>query len=104
VKRVAGIVVAALLAGAAPVRAQPEGKQVFDHYCVQCHGDSAEATGTTQLARTRGKDKALLEKRDDLNAAYIEHVVRNGLRTMPPFVPSDLTDEKLKALTTYLLD
>ena len=98
------MLLASALAAAGLAQAQPAGKAVFDHYCVQCHGDSVEATGTQQLARTRGKDKALLEQRGDLNAAYIEHVVRNGLRTMPPFVPSDLTDEKLEALTAYLLD
>jgi len=94
---------AALLCATGLARAEPAGKAIFDHYCVQCHGDSKEATGTTQLARTRGADKALLERRTDLNAAYVGHVVRHGLRTMPPFAPADLTDEKLKALTDYLL-
>ena len=71
---------------------------------MHCHGDSREATGTQQLARTRGQDKALLEKRDDLDAAYIALVVRHGLKAMPPFAPADLTDAKLQALTAYLAD
>ena len=78
------------------------GKQVFDRHCVHCHAASDEATGTLQLARTRGKDKAVLTERKDLPAAYIAIVVRNGLRAMPPFVPSDLTDAQLTALTEYL--
>jgi hypothetical protein len=33
---------------------------------------------------------------------YIRIVVRHGLRAMPAFVPSDLTDAQLQALTEYL--
>ena len=98
------IAITMLSCAALPVLAQqPEGKAVFEHFCVHCHGDSGEAPGTLQLGRTRGADKRLLVGRKDLNAQYIEHVVRNGLRTMPPFVPSELTDAKLRALTAYLL-
>ena len=55
-----------------------------------------------QLSRTRGQDKALLTQRTDLAPDYIEYVVRHGLKSMPPFVPSDLTDDKLKALVRFL--
>jgi len=78
------------------------GKQVFDRQCVHCHGPSDEAVGTLQLARTRGKDKALLTERNDLTADYVQFVVRHGLKAMPAFVPSDLTDAQLQALTEYL--
>jgi hypothetical protein len=52
--------------------------------------------------RARGKDQALLTARTNLRADYIESVVRHGLRSMPPFVPSDLTDMRLKALAAFL--
>ena len=81
--------------------AQMTGKEVFDHYCTYCHG-SDDGPGTVQLRRTRGKDKALLTARTDLAPEYIEYVVRHGLRAMAPFVPSDLTDAKLKALLAFL--
>jgi hypothetical protein len=29
-------------------------------------------------------------------------IVRQGLKAMPAFVPSDLTDDQLQALTEYL--
>ena len=54
------------------------------------------------LKRTRGTAKALLAQRTDLAPEYIESVVRHGLKSMPPFVPSDLTEVKLKALVTFL--
>ena len=77
------------------------GKDVFDHYCSACHG-SDDGPGTMQLRRTRAKDQALLTERTNLSADYIEYVVRHGLRSMPPFVPSELTEAKLKALVQFL--
>ncbi len=93
---------AALLAAAVPAAADTAGKEVFDRHCVHCHGPGKEMAGTLQLARTRGADKALLTERDDLPAVYIEYVVRHGLKAMPPFVPSDLTDAQLQTLIDYL--
>ena len=102
-KLIAWTASAALLAAAAPAAtAELTGKEVFDRHCVHCHGPGNEATGTLQLARTRGEDKALLTERDDLRAVYIQYVVRHGLKAMPAFVPSDLTDAQLQALTDYL--
>jgi mono/diheme cytochrome c family protein len=103
-KRVVGVslLVGALAGMTLPaVGAEMTGKEVFDHYCTYCHG-AADGAGTTQLARTRGKDKALLTERRDLSASYIEYVVRHGLKAMPPFVPSDLTEARLKALVAFL--
>jgi mono/diheme cytochrome c family protein len=81
--------------------AEMTGQAVFDHYCTYCHG-SSDGPGTMQLSRTRSKSKGLLTQRTDLAPDYIEYIVRHGLRSMPPFVPSDLTDAKLKALVTFL--
>jgi (+)-pinoresinol hydroxylase len=81
--------------------AELSGKEVFDRYCTACHG-SVDGPGTQQLSRTRGSDRALLARRTDLAPDYIEYIVRHGLRSMPAFVPSDLTDARLKALTAFL--
>lgn len=98
------VVALPLLIAAAPAHAQAaaDGKAVFERHCAHCHGPGAEAPGSTQLARTRGERLALLTEREDLPAVYIEFVVRNGLRAMPAFLPSDLTEAQLEALTTYL--
>ena len=91
-----------LIVLATPARAADmSGKEVFDHYCTWCHGAS-DAPGSMQLSRTRGKQQALLTERSDLTRSYIEYVVRHGLKSMPPFAPSDLTDAKLEALAAYL--
>jgi mono/diheme cytochrome c family protein len=96
------VAAALLFASFAAGGAEPTGQEVFDRHCVHCHGASDEAPGTQQLGRTRGEALALLTEREDLPAVYIEAIVRNGLRAMPPFVPSDLTDTQLKALTEFL--
>jgi mono/diheme cytochrome c family protein len=94
--------VSALCALATPAAgAEMTGKEVFDHYCVQCHGPGI-APGTVQLGRTRGKGKALLTERSDLAADYIQYIVRHGLKSMPPYAPSDLTDARLAALAEFL--
>ena len=78
----------------------------FPHFwrsrrAVRGHG-SADGPGTSQLSRTRGKDKALLTERKDLAADYVEYIVRHGLKAMPPFAPGDLPDARLKALASFL--
>ncbi|HEY8519557.1 MAG TPA: cytochrome c [Gammaproteobacteria bacterium] len=96
------IAAVSLLAAALPAAgAEPDGKEVFDRHCIHCHGPGSEP-GTLQLARTRGQERALLTERSDLVPEYIEAVVRNGLKAMPAFVPSDLTDVQLEALVQYL--
>ena len=54
------------------------------------------------MSRTRGKDKGLLTQRTDLAPDYIEYIVRHGLKSMPPFAPSDLDQLKLSALIAFL--
>jgi mono/diheme cytochrome c family protein len=78
------------------------GKEVFDRNCIHCHAPGMEHPGTLQLAVTRGENLAVLEDREDLTAEYVKHIVRHGLRAMPPFVPADITDDQLEALTDYL--
>jgi mono/diheme cytochrome c family protein len=79
-----------------------KGSEVFEHYCTHCHG-TADAPGTVQLSRTRGKDKGLLTQRTDLAPDYIEYIVRHGLKSMPAFAPSDLDEARLKALISFLM-
>ena len=87
---------------ARPAIGEEKGKEVFEHYCSHCHGPG-DAPGTVQLGRTRGKDKGLLTQRTDLAPEYIEYIVRHGLKSMPPFAPSDLTEARLKALIGFLM-
>ena len=78
------------------------GKLVFERRCAECHGPGFGHPGTQQLGWTRGVDHAVLERRSDLTAAYINLVVRNGLMEMPAFRPTEISDAQLQQLDAYL--
>lgn len=78
------------------------GKQVFDRRCAACHAPGLDGPGTQRLGWDRGADYAVLEQRKDLTAPYVQFVVRHGLREMPAFRPTEITDEQLTQLSAYL--
>lgn len=89
------------------------GQEVFDQRCAACHGEIPDDVfgprflppmpGTQALeARYRGELPAALEARTDLAPKYVAAVVREGLRSMPGFRPTEVSDEDLEALTAYL--
>ena len=89
-------------AGEAASRPKLNGAEIFAKNCSYCHGPGSDHPGTRQLGDTRGKEFALLEKRTDLHADYVETIVRHGLNAMPPFKPTVITDDELDRLAKYL--
>jgi mono/diheme cytochrome c family protein len=81
---------------------QSSGAEIFARHCAHCHAAGDEHPGTRQLAATRGQDKGLLEKRNDLAADYVKYIVRHGLKSMPSFLPTAVTDAELDALADHL--
>ena len=71
-----------------------DAKQVFEKICVYCHqgGDGHEASVAQGLLGRQ------------IPAEYVVHVVRNGLRAMPEFRPTELSDEELKSLGRMIQD
>jgi mono/diheme cytochrome c family protein len=88
------------------------GREVFDARCRACHGAYAKANpslaaqvpGTFALQlRYKGQKPALLEERTDLTPETVAVFVRHGGGGfMPPFRPTEVSDEDLKALGAYL--
>jgi len=89
------------------------GQEVFDQRCAACHGEIPDEIfgprflppmpGTQALeARYRGELPAALEARTDLAPEHVAAVVREGLRSMPGFRPTEVSDDDLEALTAYL--
>jgi mono/diheme cytochrome c family protein len=91
------------------------GKEVFDARCRACHGAfpdksrgndalAMQVPGTYALElRYRGKLPARLEERTDLTSEAVASFVRHGGGGfMPPFRPTEVSDEDLKALGAYL--
>ena len=80
-----------------------KGKQVFDAWCTACHAPGMTHPGTLALHfRYRGQVPEALEAREDMTAAFIEHVVRAGIGGMPPFRKTEISDAQLNALMVYL--
>jgi len=79
---------------------EQQGKRVFDHICVYCHGPGV--WGTNRLARRYDKDHALLESRTDLSAQAVRTIVRVGLGSMPPMRRTEVSDADLDAVAAYL--
>ena len=90
-----------LLAQDAPTIAK--GREVYERYCVACHGAGAAKVATTALA-TRYKDQkpALLEQRTDLTPAIVKTFVRNGVFLMAKFRKAEISDPELDALAAYV--
>ncbi len=81
-----------------------EGKDVYAHWCAPCHATGPRLAGTMSLAvKYQGTDiPAVLEDRTDLSAPVIGVFVRNGIAWMPPFRPTEISDDELAALSAYL--
>ena len=106
----------ALAAWASTVGAQPpendapRGKQVYDYWCLPCHGPGLglpgfnELPGTQQL-RIKYRDtqiSPLLTDRSDLVPAFVKTIVRQGVSFMPQFRKTEISDADLDALAAYL--
>jgi (+)-pinoresinol hydroxylase len=88
----------------------PRGKQVYDYWCLPCHGTGLglpgfnELPGTQQL-RIKYRDTGispLLTERTDLVPAFVKTIVRQGVSFMPQFRKTEISDSDLDALAAYL--
>ena len=115
----AQLVVVGLLVFAPPGHAQPpesnappleRGKQVYDYWCLPCHGPGlglpgfGALPGTQQLEiKYRGTNiSPLLEERSDLVPELVKVIVRQGVSFMPQFRKTEIGDADLDALAAYL--
>jgi mono/diheme cytochrome c family protein len=83
--------------------AQDRGRVVYEHWCQACHGAGPDKPGTAALqAKYKGSVPALLEQRNDLTAEVVKVFVRRGVSVMPPFRKTEIPDDDLNALASYL--
>jgi (+)-pinoresinol hydroxylase len=87
-----------------------QGKQVYDHWCLPCHGPGLglpgfnELPGTQQL-RIKYRDapiSPLLTERTDLVPEFVKVIVRQGVSFMPHFRKTEISDAELDAVAAYL--
>ena len=74
--------------------------ELYGEKCGMCH--RAGGMGTGILGRRLSAEQALLENRTDLQAIYIETVVRAGSGIMFPISRAEVSDEQLQMLIAYL--
>lgn len=84
---------------AATLDSVARGKALFDVRCGICHAKGG--MGTVWLGRRLGPDNASLADRV-VPAELVEHVVRNGINSMPVFTRVELTDAELQLIAVYL--
>jgi len=109
-------VVAASLLGSAVAAAQgrnaiARGQAKFEYMCAPCHGDGPGDDGRAMLPGTdalrikyRGSLPALLTQRSDLTYESIRTFVRQGVFSMPPFRPTEITDEEIRDIAAFIKD
>lgn len=73
---------------------------LFVEKCGMCHRQMG--MGTVILARRMDPGKAMLEKRDDLTAAYVTASARNGIGNMPRISRGEVSDSQLEVIAQYL--
>ena len=98
------IMVALVFGAAAPAQDRSQrGKEVYDYWCINCHGSFPGTPGTQALeVLYRGLKPADLEERTDLPAELVRLYVRTGVSIMPTFRKTEISDEDLEALVAYL--
>jgi mono/diheme cytochrome c family protein len=114
--KVRALAVAAVIAvaGAATANAQDpaaveRGDAKFQHSCAPCHGPGPGDDGRVMLPGTdalrikyKGEIPAVLEHRADLPYEVLRVFVRRGSWSMPPFRPTEVTDDELADIAAYL--
>jgi (+)-pinoresinol hydroxylase len=80
-----------------------QGKQVYQYWCWNCHGEGVGKPGTNALAaKYKGSKPAILDQRTDLTPAVTKIFVRKGVSIMPFFRKTEISDAQLDALAAYL--
>ena len=82
---------------------EPSGKQIFQRYCFECHGEGPDKPGTMALAaKYKGAIPARLDQRTDLTEDFVITTVRHGISVMPSIRKTEIGDAELKAIAAYL--
>jgi (+)-pinoresinol hydroxylase len=81
------------------------GAQVFEKWCLPCHGHGDQFPGSVALGvKYQGKLPAALQDRTDLAPDLVKAVVRTGVSVMPFFRKTEVSDADLEALAAYLAE
>ncbi len=77
------------------------GKELFERYCVVCHGDSASGDGPVTAKGFPAPPSLLRRAAQGFTAGRIFHVITMGQKTMPPY--ADKLDPEMRWAVSYYL-
>ncbi len=81
------------------------GEELFSNRCGSCHlpfGMGTNVLTVQRLALGEPPEMGLLTNREDLGAAYVKAVVRNGKVGMPRLNRVEVTDSELERIADFL--
>lgn len=87
----------------APNAEKPDGAENYALKCAGCH-DPGPGHPATMLLEQMERPVPALIGRKDLELDYLKTVVRHGLVEMPPFRPTELSDDDIAAIHAYIKD
>ena len=79
----------------------PDGAENYALKCAGCHDPGPGHPGTMLLEQL-GREVPALIGRKDLELDYLKSVVRHGLVEMPPFRPTELSDQEIAEIYDYI--
>jgi mono/diheme cytochrome c family protein len=81
---------------------EQQGQRLYRSTCLYCHDSAPGNPGTYVLAKKLGKESSVLENRTDITADYVTSVTRHGLKGMPKYRKTELSDADVMAIAAYL--
>jgi len=78
------------------------GKELYEHWCAACHDAGPGHPGTLRMAGDFGDNRSVLIGREGVDKDLVKYAVRNGFNMMPPFRPTEISDEELELLAAHV--
>ncbi len=90
-------------ADAPPSAAERSGEELYTQWCADCHDPGPGHPATMRMEGDFGAENSVLLEMQGMNRPLIELAVRRGFAMMPPFRPTEISDEELERIADYVL-
>ncbi len=84
--------------------AEPTGQELFEHWCADCHNPGPGHPGTLRMEGDFGAANSVLRDMQAVNRPLIHLAVRRGFAMMPPFRQTEISDEEMERIASYILE
>lgn len=83
---------------------QPTGRELYQQWCADCHDPGPGHPGTLRMEGDFGAENSVLREMQAVNRPLIQFAVRRGFAMMPPFRPTEISDEEMERIASYILE